>query len=456
MPHKDKRNEHAINAGDVPPQLLLVELNEFEPTYLATMADKLSLANLQKVLSYPHSRTWTADQIEHHGLDPWVQWVGVHCGKPTNQHGIRRLGATRVQYSPQIWHAVAREGYTWGVWGPMNAPMGDPAGCSFFMPDPWSFEELAFPCRLNDLLALPRYVAKNYLDIDYRRAFLAALRLARFFAPPHHWSLLARFGREALRAVLSAGANVHTFTTLFDYLSVLCFVKLRRGLRPNFSLIFLNHIAHLQHHFWTIGSNLHPEMRLGLRMTDAMLGLLFEDRQKDEAFLLMNALKQRNVAGRGFYVYRQRNPQDTVETLGLTGGRVEQCMTHEATILFHNATAADKAVELLDGCYLSDGNKAFCVERLHVDRVFYQLAIEHEVAPDVAIVCGGKRQPFYNLFQLVCERTGAHVAEGDVFHDGIDIPADTANHEVLNYVLKRFSTDAIAKGVRAQALSPVN
>jgi hypothetical protein len=433
-------NKHVAFDANGSPHLMVVELNEFDPDYLAGMAATMSLMNIQRALSFRHALTATADHVEHQGLDPWVQWVGVHCGKPTEQHGIRRLGATRAQTLPQIWHAVADQGYSWGVWGAMNAPMGDPRGCRFFMPDPWSFEEAAYPAYLNDLLALPRYAATNYLEVDYKQAFAAALRLARFFAPPSHWPLLARFGAQAMKAVVAAGPNVHTFTTLLDYLSVLCFVKLRRDGQPNLSLIFLNHIAHLQHQFWTTGSQPHPEMKLGLQLSDAMLGLLLADRKDGEAFLLMNGLKQANVAGQGFYVYRQRNPQAAIEAIGVTGGRVEQCMTHDATIIFSDAEQADKAVDLLDRCSLSDGHKAFFVERLAPDRVFYQLAFEHQVVPETAIVCGNYHQPFHDVFQLVCERTGAHLPEGDIFHDGVAVPDHTQNHEVFDHILNYFKT----------------
>jgi hypothetical protein len=419
-------------------RLLMVELNEFDPVYLAKMASILGLKHLQQVLAYKHCTTSTDDRIEHQGLDPWVQWVGIHCGKPTDVHGIRRLGATRAQTSSQIWHAAANEGYTWGAWGVMNAPLGDQRGCCFFMPDPWSFEEAAYPSYLNDLLALPRYAAQNYLELDHKRVFAAALRLARFFAPPRHWGLLLRFAARASRSVVAGGPNVHTFTTLLDYLSVLCFVKLRRQLAPDLSIIFLNHIAHLQHQFWSGEDMPHPEMKLGLELSDAMLGLLLMDRQDDEAFLLMNGLKQVNVAGKGFYVYRQQNPQRALNAVGVTGGHVEQNMTHDATITFSDSENADHALELLDRCMLSDGHKAFYVERQDPHRVFYQLAFEHDVRPATAIVCGNYSQPFYDVFQLVCERTGAHVPEGDIYYDAIDVPGHIKNHEVFDHILEHF------------------
>jgi hypothetical protein len=433
-------------------RLLVVELNEFDPAYLRTMARTVGLNNIARVLAYRHASTATEDTIEHQGLDPWVQWAGIHSGKPSAEHGIRRLGMTRAQ-GTQLWHALAKEGRTWGVWGAMNAPMGDPSGGRFFMPDPWSFEERAFPAYLADVLALPRYVATNYLDLDYKRVFGSALRLARFFAPARHWPLLARFSAVASKAAMRTGPSVHTFATLLDYLSVLCFIKLRRDHRPDLSVVFLNNMAHLQHHFWLPGPELHPQMKLGLELSDAMLGLLLDDRDENEALIVMNGLRQENVSGQGSFVYRQCNPQIALEAIGVTGGRVEPCMTHDGTILFTSGKDAERAFELLGRCQLSDGTKAFFVERQGPMRVFYQLTIEHEVDAGTQIVTGNNSIRFHDLFALVSERTGAHVPEGDIFYDGLVLPSRLQNHEIYHHVLNHFRESAALDDVRSPELA---
>ena len=420
------------------PKLLLIELNEFAPDFLAEMSLELGLRNIGKMLALPHAVTATADLVEHQGLDPWVQWVGVHCGRPTTVHGVRRLGETRRQTLPQIWQRLGAAGYSWGVFGVMNAPRGDAPGCDFFFPDPWSFEEDAYPKSLNDLLALPRYVSKNYLSIGPWEAFKNALKLARFFAPPQHWLLLTRFGAEALRSVARTGPNVHTFTTLLDYLSTLYFVQQRRRKRPDFSLIFLNHIAHLQHQFWNREMPPHPEMALGLELNDAMIGLLLQDRRPDEALVIMNGLKQKNVAGEGFHVYRQKNPQAAALAMGLEDGEVKQSMTHDAHILFSSSDKADRALAILQACTLSDGHHAFYAERAGATRVFYQIDFEHRVAPGTRLMVGNRTLAFDDLFELVCERTGAHVPDGDVYFDGVAIPPNLENHEIFGVVMRHF------------------
>jgi hypothetical protein len=420
----------------------MVELNEFNPSLLQSAVERLGLEHIAEVLTWPHSRTTTADRVEHHGLDPWVQWVGIHSGVPTAVHEVRRLGETRNQTRPQIWARVAALGNSWGAWGVMNAPQGDAPRCTFFMPDPWSYEEHATPAELNDLLALPRYAAQNYLDLRAGRLVGGTLRLIGRLSRPGYWATLPRFATASLRSLLRTRGTIHTFTTLLDYLSTLVFVKLRREKRPDFSVIFLNHIAHLQHHFWIAGERFDPEMEVGLRLCDAMLGAVLADRQPGEAMIVTNGLKQINVAGRGFCVYRQRSPERVLAALGITGARVEQGMTHDAHLLFQSADDADAARRVIEGCVLSDGTKPFFVEPTSATALFYQIDFEHRVANGVTLNTGGETVPFDDLFELVAERTGAHIPEGDVYADGVGIPPELLNHELYDVIVDYFSPRA--------------
>lgn len=152
----------------------------------------------------------------------------------------------------------------------------------------------------------------------------------------------------------------------------------------------------------------------------------------------MNGLKQENIAKRGFHVYRQINPDATLRAIGVEHRRVEQCMTHDAHVLFHTISSADAAQARLERCQLSDGHAAFFVERESPLQVFYQLAFEHRVAPSTELLCDDCTLRFYDLFQLICDRTGAHVPQGDVFYDGFSMPKQLANHEMFDYLLAPF------------------
>src|SRR5262249_34593425 len=124
----------------------------------------------------------------------------------------------------------------------------------------------------------------------------------------------------------------------------------------------------------------------------------------------------------------------------------------DATILFNDSGDADKAYDILDQGRLSDGHKAFFVERQAPLRLFYQLLFEHKVAPGTALVSGNYRQPFDAVFQLVCERTGAHVPEGDIYASGIDLPAHIQNHTVFGLVLDYFRNSVRARTGKSQQI----
>jgi hypothetical protein len=195
-------------------------------------------------------------------------------------------------------------------------------------------------------------------------------------------------------------------------------------------------------------------MQLGLRLCDAMVGELLNDRGADEALLVLNAFKQINVAGAGIISYRQRNPATALEALGISGGKVEQCMVNDAHVLFDSAAAADAAEAVLRSAALTDGTKAFYVERRDAVSLFYKLDFVHRVAAGTQLELAGRAIPFDEVFELVCERTGAHVPDGDVFADGVDVRQDILNHEIFDAVLNHFGASPPTRPPAGDRVTP--
>ena len=71
--------------------MLIIELNEFDPNYFKKISKELNLEHIQHIFKLNHTNTFTDEQEEYQGLDPWVQWVSIHSGKPFKQHSICRL-----------------------------------------------------------------------------------------------------------------------------------------------------------------------------------------------------------------------------------------------------------------------------------------------------------------------------------------------------------------------------
>jgi len=426
-------------------RLTVIELNEFAVPLLQRGAEELGLVHVARLLSLPHSTTTTDDRIEHRGLDPWVQWVSVHTGVPSSVHGIIHLGDTPSALGqPQLWETLSRQGVTSGIWGAMNATRAGAEHCLFFLPDPWTFSEEAYPAPLNDLLALPRYYSKNYLDVSFRKFALYTLRLAKFVATSGALAALIADMPLVLRGILRNGVNNAVLFSLFDLFSASLFVKYRRKCKPQLSVIFLNSIAHLQHHRWSKDDRLGRDLEFGLRVIDRVLGILFDNLEPGEGVIVMNALTQRNIVGEKPRIcYRQVNPARFLESIGLEFRSVEQLMTNDAHVFFENPTVRDQAADLLEKAML-EGVPLFHVERNPSDprKLFYQVDFWDEVTPAAKATINGREIRFLEYFEAIVARTGAHVPEGDVFASGINFPVSLHNSEVASRVLAYFREDA--------------
>lgn len=435
--------------------LTLIGLNEFSVDLLTRGARELQLKNIDRLLSMRSATTTTDDMVEHRGLDPWVQWVSVHTGVPSSVHGIIHLGDTPSALSAnQVWETLSDAGISSGIWGAMNATREGARHCDFFLPDPWTFSEMAYPDELNNLLALPRYYSKNYLDVSWRRFLICTSRLIKFILGSGAVPALFKQVPFVLGAVLRNGINNAFLFSLFDLFSAELFLKYKKRYRPQFSLVFLNSIAHLQHHRWE-KDGLSKDLIFGLRAIDRVLGMLFAAREQGEALIVMNALTQRNIAGEKPRIcYRQVNPQNFLSAIGIRFRSVEQLMTNDAHVFFDSQAERDAAARALSAATLC-GKPLFHVEKSALDpnKLFYLVDLWDELGGDEQVIVNGVEISYFDHFEAIVARTGAHIRTGNVYYEGLELPDQLYNHEMADKVLGYFSLSRAPLHGKAKALT---
>lgn len=419
------------------PCLMLIELNEFSVDLFNRGVGEMKLPNIERLLALRSASTTTDDLVEHRGLDPWVQWVSAHTGVPSSEHGIIHLGDPPSKLGlKQIWEKLSDHGITSGIWGAMNATRGNASSCKFFLPDPWTFMEDAYPAQINNLLALPRYYSKNYLDVSKSKFAKCAMKLAKYVLGSGALFRILGMTPLIVRGILRNGINNAMLFSLFDLFSAALFLQQRKKRPTDLSLIFLNSIAHLQHHRWEEGSTLTNDVAFGLRAIDRVLGMLFASLKKDEAVIVMNALTQRNIVHEKPRIcYRQINPARFLNAINLNFKSVEQLMTNDAHVFFDNQNARDEAVNALSKATLQ-GLALFDVDADSNDgtKMFYQVDFWEEMRVDEVVEINGMPINFLDHFEAIVARTGAHIRTGNIFFDGIEIPAHLYNHEVAAYI----------------------
>lgn len=421
-------------------KLLLVALNEFSLELFDFASKAAKLPNLKHLLCQHHSGTWTNDQVERHGLDPWVQWVSIHTGQDSATHNIRHLGDVPNLSTPQLWEKLSDHGLTSGIWGAMNASRNNAKNCKFFLPDPWTFSEKAHPTKLNRLLALPRYYAKNYLDASKRELLKSLLDLTGFIlSQPLLLMKLLRISPLAFKGIFQFGLKNHVLFSIFDLISTEIFLHYREREKPDFSLLFLNSIAHMQHNIWCETGTLDARCLYSLRVVDKIIGRINNSAAGDEVWV-MNALTQVNVVStKNEILYRQMNPADFLTSMGISYLRVEQLMTNDGHIFFEHVEDAIIAKEILKQAEIAS-KAMFDVEYSTQTpcKLFFQLDIWDPLPRDAKFTLGNKQHPFFEHFEAVTKRTGEHIQSGDVFSTSTLLPPQLFNHEIHNEILKFY------------------
>jgi hypothetical protein len=427
----------------------IIELNEFNLPFMRRVAEELALPNLLRALSYRHGVTRADQEIEHQGLDPWVQWVSIHTETPSQVHGVIRLGDVPHLKQSQIWERLGKQGVSTGVWGLMNAERRDAKNNLFFLADPWTFTSQPHPESLADFVALPGYYAKNYLDYSLSKALRAAFKTGSFLLRNVPLLNLVKDAAFLTRHAVKTPLGTPFLFCAFELLSSRVYAELRDKYRPDAHLIFLNSIAHFQHHDWN-EQTIDLTARFVYRTIDRILGIVLPAEAAAERVLILNGFSQKNVANEELYCYRQINPDRFLRRAGLSFERVEQCMTNDGHVFFASPADAAKAARWLERARIKD-QPAFYVEQLADDpsKLFYQVAYWGPADGSTQLVMNGRSTRFFDEFALHAKRTGAHVPEGDYLARGIDMPDEVRNAAVLGFLWPDQS--AAAQDGRSQA-----
>jgi hypothetical protein len=420
--------------------MLLIELNEFNSDLLRNIAKTHQLKHLQETLSWNRAGTWTSDEYETGFLEPWVQWVSVHTGVPSSQHGVKNLGDVPNLAEDQIWERWSKRGLSSIVWGVMNGNRRNAATCKVFVPDPWTFSEDAYPDKYQGLIALPRYLARNYLDFSKRAAARKRYDLVRNLVVSTKGSDFIDGLRIFWRGVRQFGMTNAVFIVFFEYLSAMAFVRAVERDRPDAAIIFINMLAHVQHHYWKAGDGSDcPQIAFAAMATDEILGKILARCKGivgNGRVALMNALSQTcTIEEPPWILYRPNNHANLVSFLGLKATRVEPLMTYDAHVFFANAEDAEAGAAILESA-LIDGKRLFFVEADKHDplKLFYRVAMSDPVDADAEFIYRNKAARFADHFTAIVQRTGKHNQNGDLFANFEIGRQNLSNHEVSTWL----------------------
>jgi len=220
---------------------ILLGLNELNFDYIKFYINQGLLPNLKKILDI-QSPIETVSEGDYKLLEPWVQWVTIHTGKTFEEHKVFRLGDIVDHPSlSQVFEELESEGLTVAAVSPFNADnrLKSP---SFFIPDPWTKTKPSGNWIVKGLYnAVHQSVndnAKEKLNIQSMASLGLGLLL---YVPISRWFHYVK--------TVSKAKNPGAKAVVLDSLLADVHLTLWKKHKPDFSNLFLNSGAHIQHHY---------------------------------------------------------------------------------------------------------------------------------------------------------------------------------------------------------------
>lgn len=402
-------------------RLILVELNEVNFEFALAYAERNALIHLQRVVK---GMQRTSSEMDYEKLEPWIQWVSVHTGKVAAEHRIVRLGDIVGSGIPQFFEVIEAAGYKVGAISAMNTEnrLQAPA---YFIPDPWTVtpSDGSFWST-----ALGRAVSQAVNDNSNARlsgkSILALLGgLIRFARPCNYFY----YFRLALRSRGSPWRKALFLDLFLHDLHLRMFSRKR----PDFSTIFLNAGAFIQHHYlfnardavksnlrnpsWYVRADQDPFEEM-LEVYDRILGDYFAMEEVD--LIIATGLTQKPY-DRVKYYWRLKDHMAFMEQIGVNCRTVHPRMTRDFTIEFGSIEAARYgAKQLAEIICEIDGKPIFGEIDNRGLSLFVTLTYGEKIENELIVKRGNKRIDLKQHVVFVAIKNGMHDGKGFVYYKG--------------------------------------
>ena len=419
----------------------LIELNEINFDIVKEYISENSgqFPGFEKLLDLESYETFSENVYNQ--IEPWIQWASVHTCKTYDQHRVFRLGDIINYQGEQIFEKIEKAVYQVGCLSPMNTnnKLTKPA---YFIPDPWT--NTNSDCSVTSK-AIHQAIKQAVNDnSEGKIKFSTYLTLI--------WTLLTKTQIK----------NWPTYLKLFlfrkkrwnkalflDLLLSDVFIDLKIRNQENFSCLFLNAFAHVQHHYL-----LNSKMYKGklqnkseyinkdddpiidaLKIYDKIIFDLLG--KFDERFIFATALRQVPVNKKIIY-YRLKSHEKFLTALGIENFKVEPRMTRDFLISFKNSKDLENATRILSTIKFNNHSLFGEIEK-RKNSLFVTLTYSYLVTPGDKLSIQHRTLVLSDEFVFVAIKNAHHDSLGYVFTNFTPKTFKSGDHvsnigtEVLKY-----------------------
>ena len=398
--------------------LTLLELNEINFDYVHWYIENgYSLPGFEWLMQQNPAETFAEDKYEE--LEPWIQWPSVHTGKTFKEHQVFRLGDMVNTNHRQIFEEVEAQGVRVGAISPMNAA-NNLTNPTYFLPDPWTKTKTSGSWLIQRLSeAVSQTVNDNSGGRITAKSLIAILLGYTLLIPIKEKVKLIQLALKSKGKAWNKALFLDTF--LYGLHK-----KLLRKTQTNFSTLFLNAGAHIQHHYFfnspAVGETAkNPEWYAPVSVDPILEMLQSYDKiiqdlanKKDSELIVATGLSQKPYPKVKFY-YRLQDHEKFLEQLGIEFKRVIPRMTRDFLITFRSEDQAAIAAKTLTSITVSDRKRLFGEIDNRGTELFVILDYPDEILDQTCTLDDGRIIPLQALVHFVAIKNGEHHSKGFVY-----------------------------------------
>lgn len=400
---------------------ILLGLNELNFDYIKFYINQGLLPNFKRTFKI-QPPIETVSENDYKLLEPWVQWVTVHTGKAFNEHKVFRLGdIVNNPELPQIFEELEAEGLSVGAVSPFNAEnrLKNP---SFFVPDPWTKTNPSGNWIVKALYQAVHQSVNDNAKSKLNLKSMISLGLGILLYVP--LSRLFYYIKTVLKA-----KNPGTKAVILDSLLADVHLSLWKKHKPDFSNLFLNSGAHIQHHYlfnskayqgdlknpeWYCPDGFDPLIHI-LSEYDYQIGKLLK--LKNVKLIIASGLHQQPHEHLTFY-WRLKEHVKFAEMIGIKNfSEILPRMSRDFLIKFKKESDALNAENLLNSfCASKDEIKIFEVDNRGTS-LFVELVYPNDIKDNDFIYSKEsnlKLERFKSYLAFVAIKNGEHNGIGYV------------------------------------------
>jgi len=219
---------------------IIIQFNEANFDIINKYVDKYDLSGLKSILNF-HTKIITSSENEYSKLEPWIQWYSFYTSKSYKEHKIFHLGDSEKTNLPTFFDEI-NQNKTIGCFASMNLPFSK--RFKIFISDPWSrfksdktlsskFVSSAIEQIINSNNKLKISIT-SFIGICYLIGLPKNIQDLNFF----YLTIISFIKKDR-----------STLAGYFDYFFMQYSLRRIKNNQLDYSMIFLNGLAHIQHRF---------------------------------------------------------------------------------------------------------------------------------------------------------------------------------------------------------------